>query len=62
MVIFAGGSCKKFVDIPTSPNLVQTERLFDTEGGIISAVNGVYAQLRAFTPSLQTGPLVFTVV
>lgn len=55
MVIFAGGSCKKFVDIPTSPNLVQTERLFDTEGGIISAVNGVYAQLRAFTPSFANG-------
>jgi hypothetical protein len=55
IVILVGESCKKFVDIPTSPNLVQTDLLFETEGGIVSAVNGVYAQLRAFTPSYANG-------
>ncbi len=50
-------SCKKFVDIKPSPNLVQTDQLFTNDATALSAVNGVYLQMRASSPSLANGTL-----
>lgn len=50
-------SCKKFVDIKPSPNLVQTDQLFINDATALSAVNGVYLQMRASSPSLANGTL-----
>lgn len=50
-------SCKKFVDINPSPNLVRTDQLFTNETTALSAVSGVYLQMRATSPSLSNGTL-----
>ena len=50
-------SCKKFVNIKPSPNLIQTDQLFTNEATALSAVSGVYVQMRATNPSLANGTL-----
>lgn len=50
-------ACKKFVDIKPSPNLIQSEQLFNNDAAAQSAVSGVYLQLRAVSPSYANGSL-----
>jgi hypothetical protein len=50
-------SCKKFVENEGSPNLIESELLFETESGALSAVSGTYLQLRAVSPSYANGSL-----
>lgn len=49
--------CKKFVDIKPSGNLIQTEDLFSDEASALSAVSGVYVQMRFSSPGLANGAL-----
>jgi hypothetical protein len=50
-------SCKKFVENEGSPNLIESELLFETESGALSAVSGVYLQLRVQSPAYANGSL-----
>ena len=50
-------ACKKFVDIEPSTNLIQTDELFASDAAALSAVGGVYTQMRATLPALANGTL-----
>jgi hypothetical protein len=50
-------ACKKFVDIEPAPNLIQTDELFASDASALSAVTGVYVQMRSTSPSLANGTL-----
>ena len=50
-------SCKKFVGIPPSPQLIQTAAVFANNQTAISAVDGVYTAIRAGQPSFENGAL-----
>jgi hypothetical protein len=56
-IAIAFAACKKFVDIKPSTNLIQTRDLFATDAAALSAVNGVYVQMRASLPALGNGTL-----
>lgn len=59
--IFGAGifisACKKFVDVKPSTNLIQTKDLFASDAAALSAVAGVYTQMRATLPALANGTL-----
>jgi len=57
ILLVAQLSCKKFVEIPSSPNLIQTKELFESDATALSAVLGVYAQLRSMNPSYLNGTI-----
>lgn len=59
IIVFAYclNGCKKFVDIEPSPNLILSEKLFENETTALSAVNGVYLQMRVPSPALANGTL-----
>jgi hypothetical protein len=40
-------SCKKFVEIKTSPNLIGADAAFDNDNTALATVNGVYIQMRS---------------
>lgn len=42
-------SCRKFVEVNPAPNLIQTSAVFESEKTVLSAVSGVYSQLRSNT-------------
>jgi hypothetical protein len=50
-------ACKKFVDVKPSTNLIQTKDLFASDAAALSAVAGVYTQMRATLPALANGAL-----
>jgi hypothetical protein len=50
-------SCKKFVDIPVSPQLITTDAIFKDNNTAIAAVNGVYTSMRAASPSFENGAI-----
>jgi hypothetical protein len=54
---FSTSSCKKFVEIKPSPNLILSDQLFADDASALSAVSGVYLQMRALSPSLANGCL-----
>lgn len=57
IIFFTQSSCKKFVEINASPNLIQSDQLFANDATALSAVNGVYLQMRAVSPSFTNGTL-----
>ncbi|KIC89849.1 RagB/SusD family nutrient uptake outer membrane protein [Flavihumibacter sp. ZG627] len=57
ILFFTQSSCKKFVEIDASPNLIQSDQLFANDATALSAVNGVYLQMRAVSPSFANGTL-----
>jgi len=50
-------ACKKFVNIEPATNLIQTDQLFVSDASALSAVNGVYVQMRSTSPALANGTL-----
>jgi hypothetical protein len=54
---FSASSCKKFVEIQPAPNLIETNALFSSDKTALSAVYGVYTQLRATNLSINNGGL-----
>jgi hypothetical protein len=50
-------SCKKFVDIPPSPQLIATSAIFSDDNTAISAVDGVYTSIRAGSPAFANGAI-----
>jgi hypothetical protein len=50
-------SCKKFIEIPPSPQLVSTEAIFTNDNTATAAVDGVYTSMRAASPSFANGVL-----
>lgn len=56
-LVITFSSCKKFVEINASPNLIQSEQLFSSDATALSAVSGVYLQMRAVSPSFTNGTL-----
>lgn len=50
-------SCKKFTEVEVAPNLIQTPQLFISDVTALSAVNGVYYQMRAVAPSIFNGSI-----
>ncbi|MDR3697710.1 RagB/SusD family nutrient uptake outer membrane protein [Mucilaginibacter sp.] len=50
-------SCRKFVDIAPSPQLIATNAIFSDDNTAISAVDGVYASMRAGSPSFENGAI-----
>ena len=55
--LMISASCKKFVDIPVSPQQITTEAIFTNENTAISAVDGVYTFMRSASPSFENGAL-----
>jgi len=56
-LVFIQFSCRKFTDAKVSPNLIQTSQLFISDVTALSAVNGVYYQMRAVSPSIFNGAI-----
>lgn len=56
-LLISCSGCKKFVDIKPSANLIQSEDLFSDEASALSAVSGVYVQMRFSSPGLANGAL-----
>ena len=56
-LLIVGTSCTKFVEIDPAPNLVQTDALFANDKTAISAVYGVYAQIRSYNLGMNNGGL-----
>jgi hypothetical protein len=50
-------SCKGFVDIDPPSQLVQTKEIFKTDETVLSAVNGVYAQMRYANLAFANGAM-----
>jgi hypothetical protein len=50
-------SCKKFVDIEPSPDLIDTDEIFENDATAVSAINGAYIKMRSFSLSLTNGGL-----
>lgn len=50
-------SCKKFVDIPPSPQLIATSAIFSDDNTAIAAADGVYASIRTASPAFENGAL-----
>ncbi len=48
-------ACKKFVDISPSPQLIATDAIFSDDNTALSAVSGVYVQMRSGSPSFVNG-------
>ncbi|XHR94991.1 hypothetical protein ACFJIV_32950 [Mucilaginibacter sp. UC70_90] len=48
-------ACKKFVDIAPSPQLIATDAIFSNDNTALSAVSGVYVQMRSGSPSFANG-------
>jgi hypothetical protein len=54
---FSIASCKKYLQIPPSPDLIISASLFDNISTATSAVDGVYALMRISIPTLANGSL-----
>ncbi|MFI5138329.1 MAG: RagB/SusD family nutrient uptake outer membrane protein [Sphingobacteriales bacterium] len=50
-------SCKKFVDIPPSPQLIATGAIFSDDNTAIAAADGMYASMRTGSPSFENGAI-----
>jgi len=50
-------ACKKFVDIPVSPELIATGEVFQDDKTALSAMNGVYTQMRTASLTILNGGL-----
>ncbi len=48
-------SCKKFVDIAPSTQLIATDAIFSNDNTALSAVSGVYVKMRSGNPSFVNG-------
>lgn len=51
------GSCKKFVEVNPAPDLIETNSIFLSDKTALSAVSGVYAQLRTNLSVFTNGGL-----
>lgn len=49
------GGCDTFLDIPISPQLMESKNLLASEASVQSAVDGVFAYIRAGNPRLTNG-------
>ncbi len=56
-VAFSICACKKFVSISPSNQLITSDAVFSNDNTALSAVDGVYVQLRTATPSMFNGGL-----
>jgi len=56
-VIIGFSSCKKFVDVDASPNYIVTEAVFASDKTAISAISGLYLQMRNQLLSVSNGGL-----
>ncbi|MDB5024945.1 MAG: RagB/SusD domain protein [Mucilaginibacter sp.] len=57
LIVLGAVSCKKFVDIPPSPQLIATSAIFSDDNTATSAVDGVYASMRAGSPAFENGAI-----
>ncbi|NCD68585.1 RagB/SusD family nutrient uptake outer membrane protein [Mucilaginibacter agri] len=57
LVAISISACKKFVSINPSNQLITTDAVFSNDNTALSAVDGIYVQLRTATPSMFNGGL-----
>lgn len=57
LTVFGADSCKKFVAIPVSPQLISTAAIFTNDNTATSAVQGVYTWMRQASPSFENGAI-----
>jgi hypothetical protein len=57
LLLLEFASCKKFVDIPPSTQLITSDAIFTNDNTAVSAVDGVYIALRTASPGLANGSL-----
>jgi len=56
LAVFISG-CKKYLEIEPAPNLSNSEKIFTSDGTALSAMNGIYVQMRQLNNSMTNGGL-----